>query len=118
MGSYASHQPKKVFPTVCERGTSPNLLECIDAHDLLRMSPVADPSISQGLGDLSRAFKGFSHTPLLACHCVVRPLSTTRAMPNRRSQFPIGRARPIFFPAALFSVFVWHPFGLPIHAKF
>ena len=47
MGSYASHQPKKVFPTVCERSTSPNLLECIDAHDLLRMSPVADPSISQ-----------------------------------------------------------------------
>ena len=73
MGSYTSHQPKKVFPTVCERGMSPNLLECIDAHDLLRMSPVADPSISQGLrlGDLSCAFKGFAHTPLLACHCVV-----------------------------------------------
>ena len=65
MGSHASHQPLKVFPTVCERGTGLDLLNCIDAHDLLWTSPVPDPSISRRLGDLSHSFKGIAHAPSL-----------------------------------------------------
>jgi hypothetical protein len=65
MGSHASHQPLKVFSTVCERGTGLDLLDCIDAHNLLWTSPVPDSSISQRLGDLSNAFKGCSHAPSL-----------------------------------------------------
>ena len=63
MGSHASHLPLNVFPTVCERGTGLDLLNCIDAHDLLLTSPVPDPSISRRLGDLSHSFKGIAHVP-------------------------------------------------------
>ena len=62
---YASHRSKEVFSTICEGGTSPDRLECIDAHDLLWTPPVPDPSISQRLGDLSHSFKGIAHVPSL-----------------------------------------------------
>ena len=38
---------------------------CINMHNLLWMSPVPDPSISQQLSNLSHSFKGIAHTPSL-----------------------------------------------------
>jgi hypothetical protein len=49
--------------------------------------------------------------PFLACHRVVRPPSTTRAMPNRWPQFPIGRACPPILPPGRSFRYL---FGIPL----
>ena len=97
----------KVFPTVCERGTGLDLLNCIDAHDLLWTSPVPDPSISRRLGDLSHSFKGIAHAPSLLV--IVWFDHRAPSVPAKQAVGPffgIILPAPICRPCLLFSAFV------------
>ena len=109
MGTWALIQPKKVPSTLQEGGTPVILLARVHADVLLWMPAMPDLGTSLRLGNISSTFKGMPDAPSLPFVVGFGCLAPPRAMPDRRSEFPIGRARG--HPAQNFCC-PGHPFGI------
>ena len=115
MGTWASIQPKKVSSTLQEGGTPVILLARVHADVLLWMPAMPDLGTSLRLGNISSTFKGMPDAPSLPFVVGFGCLAPPRAMPDRRSEFPIGRARPkILLPGPSFR----YLFGIPLDCHF